>query len=310
MDWRRGCAALAAKARVGRRRLFRAALALVLLWAPGGRAEAPMEGTLVASIAPLHGILSAVALGVGEPQLLISPERSPHGEALQPSQARRLRASRLFVWVGPALEGLSRDQVRALAGGRVVELLAYSGWTAADEEGVDPHLWLHPDNARRIAELLAEELSRLDPAHSARYRRNAERFGARVRALESELSELLRPVRERGFLTLHPAFRYLARAFGLRDLGALLPVPEAAASPGRLARLARRAREERARCLFLEPQAPEELARRFADQLGLALGRLDPLGAAVPAGPEHYFGLMRANARALLRCLGGDERGR
>jgi hypothetical protein len=37
---------------------------------------------------------------------------------------------------------------------------------------------------------------------------------------------------------------------------------------------------------------------------GVRIGVLDPLGAALEAGPDLYFRLMRGNADALVRCLG------
>lgn len=55
---------------------------------------------VVTSIAPVHGLVAGVMRGVGTPYLVVDANRSPHGYALKPSDARRLAGADLVVWVG------------------------------------------------------------------------------------------------------------------------------------------------------------------------------------------------------------------
>jgi len=71
-------------------------------------ADAPR---VVASVQPVHSLVSSVMKGIGEPDLLIQGDVSPHGFALRPSEARILGRADLIVWLGPALE---RALVRTL----------------------------------------------------------------------------------------------------------------------------------------------------------------------------------------------------
>ncbi|MEQ8399869.1 MAG: zinc ABC transporter substrate-binding protein ZnuA [Roseitalea porphyridii] len=59
---------------------------------------------VVASIKPVHSLVSAVMDGVGEPDLLIEGAASPHGYNLRPSEAAALQDADLVFWIGPVLE--------------------------------------------------------------------------------------------------------------------------------------------------------------------------------------------------------------
>ncbi|MEM9433131.1 MAG: zinc ABC transporter substrate-binding protein [Pseudomonadota bacterium] len=59
--------------------------------------------TVATDIAPVHGLVSRVMDGVGEPELLIPPTQSPHDFALRPSQATSLANADLMIWISPEL---------------------------------------------------------------------------------------------------------------------------------------------------------------------------------------------------------------
>ena len=81
--------------------LFTAALAMTLI----ARLAAPASAApkVVASIKPLHSLVSGVMKGVGEPYLLIKGAASPHTFSLKPSDAREIERARVIFWVGESL---------------------------------------------------------------------------------------------------------------------------------------------------------------------------------------------------------------
>lgn len=83
---------------------------------------------VVVSIKPLHGLVSQVMAGVGEPTLLIEGAASPHGYSLKPSQAQRLQQADLVFWVGPELESFLAKPLASLpAKARTVALAHQKG---------------------------------------------------------------------------------------------------------------------------------------------------------------------------------------
>ncbi len=290
-------------------------LLLALLLTAPLRAMAAEGSALVATIAPLHSLAAFVVRGAGMPHLLLDPGSSPHFYQLRPSEARRLAEAGIVLWIGPETENflvrplaaLAADAVRITAsrlpGIRLLPATAENGGPAPPTS-YDPHLWLDPENARVIGFAVAETLAGEDPDRAGLYRRNAEELADRLRSLERDLDELLEPVRDRPFLSLHDAFRYFERAFGLRGLGAVTVSPDRPPGPRRIARILELVRREGVVCIFSEPQIRSPLLDRLVADTGVRTAELDPLGVGIPPGPELYFRLMRRNAEAVRSCLG------
>ncbi|BCR04222.1 zinc ABC transporter substrate-binding protein [Desulfuromonas versatilis] len=308
-------------------RIFPATLLLALLAMVAWPAAAASPPKVVVTIKPIHSLAAAVMAGVASPQLLIEGGGSPHSYSLRPSDARALNEADLVVWVGEGLESFMQrtlaalgEKVRVLTLARApgVKLLpsrAGGAWEASPEHpdehdhdhhasgDFDYHLWLDPNNALAIAELLATELGRLDPAHREAYASNAQKLAERLRVLDAELEQRLEPLRKAPYVVFHDGYQPLEKRYDLNAVGAITVSPDR--KPG-----ARRLREIRAtigqlgaRCVFSEPQFEPRLAATVIEGTGARAGVLDPLGADLPAGPEAYFVLMRNLAEALETCL-------
>jgi len=77
------------------------ALALPIILISGVlKADAP---NVVADIAPVHSLVSLVMKGIGQPQMLIPQNASPHHYAMRPSEAKALQEANLVVYLGEDL---------------------------------------------------------------------------------------------------------------------------------------------------------------------------------------------------------------
>ncbi len=78
---------------------------------------------VVASIKPVHSLVSFVMQGVGKPDLLLKVETSPHMFNLRPSIAAAIQDANIIFWVGEAMETSLADPIDALVtDARVVAL--------------------------------------------------------------------------------------------------------------------------------------------------------------------------------------------
>ncbi|MBF0294684.1 MAG: zinc ABC transporter substrate-binding protein [Magnetococcales bacterium] len=306
---------------MGNQRVRRARWACLgmLLWMPA--VASALE--VVATIPPWHSLTAAVMAGVGTPALLIRGSGSPHTYTLRPSDARLLERADLVVWGGEGLETLLTRPLASLARkGDKLALLGVDGLTrlpvraggAWEEEGddhghghdhaaTDPHLWLDPVNARLMALAIAERLARLDPGNAARYRANAAGLSDRLEALDRELASEMAALRERPYIVFHDAYHYFEHRYGLHAVGAVVVHPDRPPGARRVGEIVRRMRESKAVCLFSEPQFPSRLIATVTEHQPVRVGRLDPLGAGLPEGPEHYFQTLRNLARSFRECL-------
>ena len=115
--------------RIVPRRLPLALAAAALL---GSAAAAPATADddlqVVASIKPVHSLVSAVMAGVGEPHLIIRGHSSPHTFTMRPSDAAALEGAHIVFMIGDTMETALAGPVDALAGNaRVVKLVDTPG---------------------------------------------------------------------------------------------------------------------------------------------------------------------------------------
>lgn len=296
----------------------------------------PTGPRVVVSIAPLYSLVAGIMSGAGEPVLIVRGYASPHEYQLRPSDAEHLSRAQLVVWVGEALETFLTKPLASLAGkARVLSVMQIPGlillpargggaWESHAEHphdqpadtaqvshrrgpvakgSLDPHVWLDPDNAARIVQAVTTELVVLDPGNAALYEANRARMLARLAKLDQDLRALLRPVRDVPYVVFHDAYQYFEHHFGLNGVGSILVSADRRPGARRLTQLEQRIRELGARCVFSEPQFESALVATVTEDTGAKMGRLDPLGATEPAGPNAYFRMMRANGRAMRECL-------
>jgi len=305
--------------------------ALALLLASGPALAAPR---VVASVLPVHAIVSAVMGEVGEPELLLPGKLAEHRAKFTPQQLSDLAEADLVFIIGAGLEAkLSQlSGSEAVNGKRFVELARAPGirtlpireggaWGAhdhaaedhdhaeeSDVPGVlrfDPHVWLDPFNARLMAVAVAQELVQADPMNGAVYLANANRFAAALEQDMVAIAQELAPVKEKPFVVFHDAFQYFENRFGLTGAGSITDVSASAPSAQRLSEVREKILAAKAACVFREPQYDGKVVAAVIEGTGAREGVLDPLGADVTPGPGAYQALIGNLARSFKDCLSG-----
>jgi zinc transport system substrate-binding protein len=276
--------------------LVKFTLALALILAAIGKSAAT-ETSVVASIFPLHSLTAGVMKGAGEPVLLLDSGLSPHDFTLKPSQAELLQSADLLIWIGGDFEYPLAGFAGNLPPGQSLAL------GAGGPDGRNPHIWLDPQQAKRIASAIAERLRGLDPDHGALYMENAVALSARIDTLELELAALLQPVRDVPYVVFHDAFEPFESHFGMNNAGALTREPERGLSAGQIRRMRATIAASGAHCAFREPQFDPHLLDVVAEQSDIRMAALDPLGWKLEPEINGYFILMRNLAHDFVACL-------
>jgi zinc transport system substrate-binding protein len=261
--------------------------------------------------------------GVGTPALIVKGSASPHSYALTPSDAQAIQDARLIFWIGEGLETFLHKAIETLpesAGS--VALADVQGLTVLpvreggiwdehqheesegeEHESYDGHLWLDPANAKLMAMAIALELSNVDPANAEAYRANEQRLERKLDDLDREIVAMLAPVKDTPFIVFHDAYQYFDRRYGLASVGSITVNPELPPGAKRLSEIRDRIVAQQARCVFREPNFAPSLVDTVVADTSTRTGVLDPEGAAIDAGPDLYFKVMRNIAESLRMCL-------
>ena len=290
---------------------------------------------VVASIKPVHSLVSAIMDGVGEPHLIIRGASSPHTFSMRPSDAQALEDADVIFLIderketalaGPIanlgddalvvrLSGVPGITLWSLRAGGAFEMHTHGHEEddhreAEDEHGdhehgeFDMHIWLDPVNAAVMTEAITDALSEADPANAATYHDNEHDLIHELEDLIDELDAELAPIRDKPFIVLHDAYRYFEDRFGLAAAGSITVNPERAPGVQRVTEIRDRVRELEGVCVFAEPQFDRRIVDVVVEGTQAGAGTIDPLGADIDDGPELYFQLMRNLAASFRECLG------
>jgi zinc transport system substrate-binding protein len=170
------------------------------------------------------------------------------------------------------------------------------------EGGMDPHVWLDPENGRVMLTAIAETLAKADPENAATYRANAEAARAELADMIASVAAELAPVKYRSFIVFHDAYHYFENRFGLTGAGSLLKGDAEAPSAARLKEIEHAMEERNVVCVFSEPQFNDKIIRAIAGDAKIA--EIDPIGVTQEAGAGLYAGVINGVAEAFTGCLG------
>ena len=164
----------------------------------------------------------------------------------------------------------------------------------------DVHIWLDPFNAKVIANNIAEELSKLDPKNTSTYQNNRDKFVERVSDTEKKISQQLSHYVS--YVTFHDAYQYFENRFDVASSGALTINPDVMPGARQLSDVRELMADNDIHCIFSEPQFNPKVVEVIADDTDAKMGILDPLGATIPLGKDHYFGVLTDIANSLEDC--------
>jgi zinc transport system substrate-binding protein len=275
---------------------------------------------VVASIKPIHALVSAIMIDVGQPQLLMSSTGSPHTYQLKPSGARLVANADVIFWMAPTMESFLEKALKSLPrNARVISLHDAPGvkllaapddhieQTSGDKKAIDMHAWLDPTNARAMAAHIAAALMAVDSANSATYRANALALDGKLAELDRRLAEVLKPASNLTYIVFHDAYQYFETRYGLENAFAVITNPHRLPGANRISSIRRRIQELGSVCVFVEPQFRPALMNTITENTSARAAVLDPLGAALEPGLDLYFNLLEDMANGFVRCLSNSS---
>jgi len=180
---------------------------------------------------------------------------------------------------------------------------AESGHEGHDHGAHDPHAWLSPKNAMNWLNVIAGQLSAVDPDNAGAYFANAAAGRTEIKTLIGEVTATLDPVRGGQFIVFHDAYQYFEMDFDFPASGAISISDASDPSPARIAKIQARIAEQGIDCVLAEPQFNPGLVATVLDGTDAQTGILDPLGSDLELGPAFYPQLIRNLSNVLADCM-------
>ena len=233
---------------------------------------------------------------------LTKPGAEPHDAEPTTADVATVRKSRVILTVKgfqPAVDALV---AQATAEQKVVDATTVPGaiGNLATSEGVDLHFWLDPTHYSAYVAGVADALAAVDPARADTYRKNADALRTELTALDTAYSTGLATCQSRTLVTGHEAFGYLAKRYGLTQVGIAGLNPDQEPTAKQLAAVADTVRTAKVGTIYSETLVDAKFAQTVASSTGAKLAVLDPVeGISTTSAGSDYLGVMRSNLETL-----------
>jgi zinc transport system substrate-binding protein len=300
----------------GTRPLVVVLVALLLLGAFEAGEAAAGNGSKLrveAAFYPLQWMAQGVGGKFIEVDSLTAPGAEPHDLELTPRDVARISDADAVVYLHgfqPAVDDAVDEagDRHAFDAATATKLdLTFTpieeGKAHPEEAGsVDPHFWLDPTKLAEVADRFAVFLGKLDPKHAATFTANAAALNQKLLALDGEFTSGLSSCSNKDLITSHNAFGYLARRYGLEQVGITGLTPEEEPSPADLAAVADFVRRHHVRTIYFETLVNSDIAKTVAKETGARTDVLDPIeGLTDQSQGRNYLEIMRANLRNIRK---------
>lgn len=288
------------------------------------------------------GVLCDVAAQVAGDRAIVTcaipPGQDPHHYAPKPSDRQAFEAATVVLYGGYGLDTSLQKLVDASPAPHKIPVIEravpdpLTGATSHDhdhdhghgDEGpstgetsdgaaalADPHIWHDAALGAALAETIAAALAEAHPAAATEWRDRGAALAQELRAIDGWIRTQMATIspRDRKLVTVHDAFRYLARAYGLEVVGSLGAVaPAGRASARDLRTLVDRLRQEAVPALFAETTSDRQGIEGLAREAGIPVAA-SALLVEGPGGPGSaattYQTMLVTNTCTIAEGLGG-----
>ena len=155
----------------------------------------------------------------------------------------------------------------------------------------NPHYMTDPENAKIVANDIAERLAKLDGDNAETYRANAKQFGAEIDRRMAGWKEQLAPLDGSNIVTYHKSWIYFAERFGMHIVAELEPKPGVPPTPSHLVNVVESVKGENVKLLLQEPWYSQKAAKWVADRAPVAIVTA-PITVGGDDAAKDYFSLI------------------
>ncbi|NOU99371.1 ABC transporter substrate-binding protein [Paenibacillus sp. LMG 31457] len=235
----------------------------------------------------------------------------PHDWSPKSRDIKNMTQAQVFVYQGAGFEGWVKDFLGSLSSDSTLKVVEASKGaslikTSDNKEEFDPHAWLSPLNAVKMANNIKTALISADPAHKDVFEQNYANYAAKLTDLDARYKKELGQTSKKEIAVSHQAFAYLCRDYGLTQLAIMGLSPDAEPTAQDLKKMNEYIKDHNLKYIFFEELVSDKLAKTLAKDAKVDTMVLNPLEglteAQVKAG-ENYISIMDKNLKNLVIAL-------
>jgi zinc/manganese transport system substrate-binding protein len=149
--------------------------------------------------------------------ILNNPNTDPHTFESSPSVAQQVSSAQLIVQNGVGYDTFM-NKIESASPNSKRKVIVVQNVLGLPTDTPNPHLWYAPHTMPAVANVMATDLSELQPAHAAFFRANLAKFLASLAPLHRAIAAFRAKYAGTTVATTEPVADYLLQAMGLNNL--------------------------------------------------------------------------------------------
>ncbi|MBD0380752.1 metal ABC transporter substrate-binding protein [Paenibacillus sedimenti] len=292
------------------------ALFLLVLSGCGGASSSKAELVqgkinVVTSFYPLYDFTRNIGGEYVNAINLVPAGVEPHDWSPKSKDMKNMTSAQVFVYQGAGFEGWVQDFLGSVSADAALKVVEASKGaelikTSDNKDEFDPHVWLSPLNAVKMANNIKDALIQADPAHKVAYEQNFKSYAAKLADLDSRYKTELSKTSKKEIAVSHQAFAYLCRDYGLTQMAIMGLSPDSEPTAQDLKNMNEFIKEHQVKYIFFEELVSDKLAKTLAKDAKVDTMVLNPLEGLteeqIGAG-EDYISIMDENLNNLVKAL-------
>jgi len=265
------------------------ALALVAAACPQ-RMRAAGKIKIVTTTSDLASLAQEVGGDRVEVDSIARGYQDPHFVEAKPSFLLKLRQADLLItvgleleigWLPPLITQSGNPRIQPNSGGyfdtsQFAEILEKPTGVVTRAMGDvhasgNPHYWLDPENARRVAQGIANKLAEMNPGDTAYFHSRLADFSKRLTDAEKAWDAEMQPFHGRKVITYHRSWPNFLKHFDLVSAGEIEPRPGIPPTPSHTLELINMMKRDNVKIILVEPyfdlKTPDAIARETGAQV-------------------------------------------
>jgi zinc/manganese transport system substrate-binding protein len=200
--------------------------------------------------------------------ILTNPAADPHDYEPTPEASKAVSDAQLIVYTGIGYDSWMDKLLHAGSSNANGTKISVGSDLLGKKEGDNPHVWYDPTAMPKVANAVADSLSKLEPAKADLFKNNAKAYIASLDPLQKQVAKL----KSNGLVTIdvsEPVFDYMAQALNLTIANkefAKAVEQGTDPAPKSIAQIQRDMKEKKIKLFINNTQAESPTVKNFVDQ--------------------------------------------
>ncbi len=236
---------------------------------------------IVTSIKPLSDIAKEIGKDKVKTDYIIPPNINYHLYEYKPQDLKKIYKADLFVFVGsgePSIDNIAKS-LKPEQRLKVIDIKGMYLLKEEDHDEVHPAVWLDPENAKVIANEIANFLIKKDPKNKPYYEKNLQDFIKQCNDIINYGKDKFSKLKNKYFVSYHYEFPYFVNRFGLVYLAEIEMGHGREPTPKHILEVIQKMRNYGVKAIFTSKQFYNpKTVKVVLDQTGAKVFFLDSMG--------------------------------